>query len=193
MSRLLLSLVLALVGIGLAPLRANADAIALNTWYEFSFGDPGTALGTCGGSCIAAFNPYDGNPVVVTGPDSPWTVATSGPATLKVQDLFQSVDQFDMSDNGVDLGLTSAPTPGSDCGGDITCSWLNLDFSRGNFLLGGGAHSITGVHTLGIPGAAVFEVTTVPEPSTWALMVIGFLGLGFAGYRTAKSRAAAAA
>ena len=29
-------------------------------------------------------------------------------------------------------------------------------------------------------------VTTVPEPSTWAMMLLGFAGLGFAGYRRAK-------
>jgi hypothetical protein len=28
--------------------------------------------------------------------------------------------------------------------------------------------------------------STVPEPSTWAMMFIGFAGLGFAGYRKAK-------
>jgi PEP-CTERM motif-containing protein len=27
----------------------------------------------------------------------------------------------------------------------------------------------------------------VPEPSTWAMMLLGFAGLGFAGYRKAKS------
>jgi len=26
----------------------------------------------------------------------------------------------------------------------------------------------------------------VPEPSTWALMLLGFAGLGFAGYRRSK-------
>jgi hypothetical protein len=31
---------------------------------------------------------------------------------------------------------------------------------------------------------------TVPEPSTWALMTLGFAGLGIAGYRRAKSRRA---
>jgi phospholipase/lecithinase/hemolysin len=34
--------------------------------------------------------------------------------------------------------------------------------------------------------------SAVPEPSTWAMMVIGFVGLGFAGYRRgARARAAA--
>jgi hypothetical protein len=31
----------------------------------------------------------------------------------------------------------------------------------------------------------------VPEPSTWAMMLIGFAGLGFAGWRTMKTNAAA--
>jgi hypothetical protein len=30
-----------------------------------------------------------------------------------------------------------------------------------------------------------------PEPSTWALMMLGFAGLGFAGYRHAKAAGAA--
>ena len=32
----------------------------------------------------------------------------------------------------------------------------------------------------------------VPEPSTWAMMLLGFVGLGFASYRGAKKRAAVA-
>jgi hypothetical protein len=31
-------------------------------------------------------------------------------------------------------------------------------------------------------------VASIPEPATWAMMTIGFAGLGFAGYR--KTRAA---
>ncbi len=33
----------------------------------------------------------------------------------------------------------------------------------------------------------------VPEPSTWAMMVLGFAGLGFAGYRASRRATAAAA
>ena len=42
---------------------------------------------------------------------------------------------------------------------------------------------------------AAFSLTgsVVPEPSTWAMMLLGFAGLGFAGYRqTRKARAASA-
>jgi PEP-CTERM motif len=35
--------------------------------------------------------------------------------------------------------------------------------------------------------------SSVPEPSTWAMMALGFAGLGFAGYRKAKRAAFAAA
>ena len=34
---------------------------------------------------------------------------------------------------------------------------------------------------------------TIPEPSTWAMMAIGFAGLGFAGWRKAQRKGAAAA
>jgi PEP-CTERM motif len=33
--------------------------------------------------------------------------------------------------------------------------------------------------------------TAVPEPSTWAMMLIGFAGLGYASYRRSKKNAAA--
>jgi hypothetical protein len=32
----------------------------------------------------------------------------------------------------------------------------------------------------------------VPEPSTWAMMVIGFAGLGIAGYRVKRNSAVVA-
>jgi len=32
-----------------------------------------------------------------------------------------------------------------------------------------------------------------PEPSTWAMMLIGFAGLGFAGYRASRRTGMAAA
>jgi hypothetical protein len=43
-----------------------------------------------------------------------------------------------------------------------------------------------------LPGFFAFDpvATSVPEPSTWAMMLLGFAGLGFAAYR--RSRAVAA-
>ena len=40
---------------------------------------------------------------------------------------------------------------------------------------------------LGGQPALLLSSLTVPEPSTWAMMLLGFAGLGFAGYRRAKA------
>jgi hypothetical protein len=42
-----------------------------------------------------------------------------------------------------------------------------------------------------VPGTPIFPASptltlSVPEPSTWAMMLIGFAGLGFAGYRASR-------
>ena len=52
-----------------------------------------------------------------------------------------------------------------------------------------------GFPTAGFWTASFPAVTpAVPEPSTWAMMILGFLGLGFIGYRrTRKSGSAFAA
>jgi hypothetical protein len=44
-------------------------------------------------------------------------------------------------------------------------------------------------HSVGIDNIAL---TTVPEPATWAMMLVGFAGLGFAGYRRNKVASIAA-
>jgi hypothetical protein len=52
----------------------------------------------------------------------------------------------------------------------------------------GGAFFYAGSQEIGS-----IATTAVPEPATWAMMFLGFAGLGFAGYRKAKGNAALAA
>jgi hypothetical protein len=40
-----------------------------------------------------------------------------------------------------------------------------------------------------VPGEGIGIATAVPEPSTWALMLIGFAGLGFAFRRSRRNAA----
>jgi PEP-CTERM motif len=48
------------------------------------------------------------------------------------------------------------------------------------------AFFVTNVVVTGLNDTSVFgyfDVSAVPEPSTWAMLLIGFVGIGFAGYR----------
>jgi hypothetical protein len=54
----------------------------------------------------------------------------------------------------------------------------------------GGSTPVTAVaNTLGFEGATYENVSFVPEPSTWAMMLVGFAGIGFAGYRASRRSA----
>jgi hypothetical protein len=46
---------------------------------------------------------------------------------------------------------------------------------------------------LTFPTPVSFVLSSVPEPSTWAMMLLGFAGLGFAGYRASRRTGMAAA
>ena len=48
-----------------------------------------------------------------------------------------------------------------------------------------GVLGITYVESNGAPG--VLQVNSIPEPSTWAMMALGFAGLAFAGYRARRA------
>lgn len=65
--------------------------------------------------------------------------------------------------------------------------------------LGAGDSTSIGVgFSIPVSGPQTFEViltptAAVPEPSTWATMLLGFAGLGYAGWRTQRKSAAASA
>jgi hypothetical protein len=40
--------------------------------------------------------------------------------------------------------------------------------------------------TIGFESTPLSSTLTIPEPSTWAMMLLGFMGLGYAGYRRGK-------
>ena len=56
-----------------------------------------------------------------------------------------------------------------------------------------GADIVGGAPAPAFNAAFSLSGSTIPEPSTWAMMLLGFAGLGFAGYRQAKKAGAASA
>lgn len=140
-------------------------------WYEFSW----SGLGAAGG-CDACTPSSGGNSQFADAP--PWTFV--GPAVLTVTDAFLRGDQFEVFNNLVSLGFTSAPFGSGTCGSDPVTCLADPSVSSGVFVLGPGAHSITINQLLNdFSGAGYFRVdSTVPEPSTWLLMGGSLLGLG---------------
>lgn len=160
------------LGFALVTGSASATAISIGQWYEFGFGDPGTALTSGVGTVPGIGSIQVGDPA--------WTFdcpATAPHCKLIVTDAFLSVDQFELFDGGTSLGTTSAPTPGGTCGNDQLCALADPLYSHGVFLLAAGAsYSITGMHLAGIPGAGFF-IVTIPEPGTLVLIGAGLLML----------------
>jgi hypothetical protein len=102
---------------------------------------------------------------------------------------------------GVDgLGGTSAAVGFSNGTGDAG-TYYQFDGSLVNgALIDGGPNSLTGHTNDGVLGQYTFlvengniVVPTVPEPSTWAMMALGFAGIGFLGWRGSSKPAAQAA
>jgi len=67
-------------------------------------------------------------------------------------------------------------------------------FADGAYYFVGTQSSENGFYPALGANSAIIAVasSTIPEPSTWAMMVIGFAGLGFAGYRRARPAVSAA-
>jgi hypothetical protein len=76
------------------------------------------------------------------------------------------------------LLLVTAQNPGG--------YWNLWGTSPGNYSL----WESVGSYNYPIQESGSLRVTSAPEPSTWAMMLIGFAGLGFAGYRASRTRAA---
>lgn len=83
------------------------------------------------------------------------------------------------------LATLNLPTTGTNCTGDPTgafCSWspVGVGFAGTAYSVGfGGTVNQIGFDNITI-GSATASVGAVPEPGTWAMMLIGFGGIGVA-------------
>jgi PEP-CTERM motif len=95
-----------------------------------------------------------------------FTIAENGVEVLDVTFGSLAIAESFFRDDVIDLGANLGPSI------DLTFGTTLIADGRGGFGF-----------DLAIGGA-------VPEPSTWAMMLVGLAGLGFAGYRSTRRRAA---
>lgn len=166
----------AAAAVGAIAAPAHADNIGLGVWYAFDFQGTGSPL--LGGGSPGT------SPAGVSAPTAPWTITLSTPSRLLVTDVEISGDRFEIFDNGVSIGLTSAPVVdfNRNVGECISCALAISDYSRGVFILPAGVNVLSGTQ-LGVInfGDGDFIIKSgIPEPATWSLMLVGFGGLGAA-------------
>ena len=95
-----------------------------------------------------------------------FTIQADGVEVLDVTFGSLAIAESFFRDDVIDLGADFGP---------------NIDLTFGYTLIADG------------PGGFGFDLAiggAVPEPSTWAMMLVGFAGLGFAGHRSTRRRAA---
>ena len=135
-----------------------------------------------------------------------FTVLPNGNWLINDGDAVNSYNQYDPT-TGAEIAGTNiiAPAPGGGaCGGatgvdnDGANLFFDCNFSTivetdmaGNFItsVSNGSSTVSG-EDISLIQASPITPPTVPEPSTWAMMLIGFIGLGYVGYRSSNQRRA---
>ena len=142
-------------------LLMNNNTTNITTNGPGVFQNVGTATVSVGGGPAVTFT----DPIQVFSNQSDPAVGFEDPS---MDDI---LDDFSASFATYDLTTSIGPIVGS---GVVTGS---------SFATSGGAFVLTRA------GEATFTAATtaIPEPSSWAMMLIGFAGLGYVGYRRARA------
>ncbi len=118
----------------------------------------------------------DPNPVAAT------TLATAGAGTF---DLLFDADPYVEYEVRylASAGGCIASNPIETCGNTTPATYIaGID----PFVMVDPALTADGDYVLTMSAGLAPSATTAPEPATWAMMLIGFAGLGYAGYRRSQ-------
>jgi hypothetical protein len=129
-------------------------------------------------------------PGVTGSSDAGVEFSLDGFTQADITSISWTLDPSTYAVDALDLNArTGAPT----CGFGMNCSYQLLSLSESGYSRGGGGcsydpESMTGAceEFFTSPTSVSFVLTSVPEPPTWAMMLVGFAGLGFAGYRASR-------
>jgi hypothetical protein len=160
---------------------ASAATVALTPNSSWNIFDVSDVLANSGGLEWIDIN--DGSALIFQ-----FTATTQ--TLLSVVDGGFSGDQFQLSDNGVALGATSAAINSypTSLGLNFDAAFASTNYSKGSYLLEAGTHSITGLLSLSAfdntntalnSTTGAVQLTAVPEPSfLWGqLGAFGLLAL----------------
>jgi hypothetical protein len=183
----------AVAGAGAANAAVVHDLVTFSA-TDFSSSPPGET---------PPVDPVTGSFTITFDPTQTYTDSTAGITLNSLNIPLDSALAFDYSPTGSGADelvvggladgaccLTISPAPSSDFYLHIITFTTNPTFQQLGYVEAGGAYFYTTDETGTV---SVTPITPgVPEPSTWAMMLIGFVGLGFLGYRhTTKSSIAA--
>ena len=185
-----------LIGLVAAAVLVSAPAGAV-TIVDFS----GSTEGCFGSSCTPTTNASVDH---LTFNGTTFANIPAGAVTLGSFDLGNGTATYDTSFVlDISFSLPVGTTPGSDLfdatlsgavhGGDGSVT-INFDNAAQTFDFGNGGSFTVSVNdltlNLGDPNLTgtitLTSVSAVPEPSTWAMMLLGFAGIGFLGYRRSQ-------
>jgi hypothetical protein len=165
--------------IAVLPTVSGSGVVTLNDFSPFSVVVDGTLE-----YGLHLFYASDTGTTPGSQADVGWTYDVSG--VPKLADAYEvyagtitgtgTTDLSEVLSNGVSLSLTA---PGATSAMFSPIGSLNVIKDQNDFAGSAGSADSS------ILGNA-FSVMAVPEASTWAMMLIGFAGLGYAGYRTAQ-------
>jgi hypothetical protein len=187
---------LGLILTGAAALSIAFAASAQAKVFDFSFtGDNGVS-GSGTFTTGDAGSPFTVIDVSGTVTDDQGVLAGTGPFTITGATV---VNGYAANDNLLFVPAAGSPTAFVDFGG------ISFNTSGPQFNLGGGGSNPSGTvlnDSANNPGGfpvptfgsnnVTLSVTAVPEPATWAVMLVGFGGLGVA-MRSRRKQAAAVA
>lgn len=176
-------------GIGFLALASSANAAVVYSYDE---------QGCFGASCLLSNSATDGNHLtfnheaengVSAGTVDLGTFTLAKGTNDFTGDVFTLQVTFTVPSSG--SNIFTASLTGDVHGNGIDSSSFVIDFNNSAFNFGGFTLS---VNDLPIPvnsdlpiteqlTGTITTVAAVPEPATWAMMILGFFGLGFIGYR----------
>jgi len=123
---------------------------------------------------------------------SVWTFTVSRSSILSVTDAFNDGDIFILSgDINAVTSFYAGNVTDIQAAGSFGPAWLNAAYSKVAVNVGPGTYSfsITGLGEGGIPaGLGVrLDMAAIPEPATWAMLIVGFGLVGAAARRRTAS------